>query len=111
MIAECIKQTFSRRTDITCRFGGEEFIIIVAGESEEKALEQLKSLKREIENLKIKSGCPEFNENITVSMGVHSVDIDSTTMFRDAVLGVDTQLYNAKEHGRNCISRKNEIIR
>lgn len=111
MIAECIKQTFSRRTDITCRFGGEEFIIIVAGESEEKALEQLKCLKREIENLKIKSGCPEFNENVTVSMGIHSVDIDSTTMFRDAVLGVDAQLYNAKEHGRNCISRKNEIIR
>ncbi len=109
-IAECIKQSFSRRTDITCRFGGEEFIIIVAGESEDKALEYFKKLRRSVEELKITSGYPEFNENVTVSMGVYSVDTESPTMFRDAVLEVDTQLYNAKEHGRNCISCNNEII-
>ena len=109
-IAECIKQSFSRRTDITCRFGGEEFIIIVAGESEDKALEYFKKLRRSVEEMKITSGCPEFNENVTVSVGVYSVDIGANTMFRDAVLEVDAQLYNAKEHGRNCISCKNEII-
>lgn len=109
-IADCIKQSFSRRTDITCRFGGEEFIIIVAGEPEEKALEYFKKLRRSVEELKIASGCPEFNENVTVSMGVYSVDPSASVMFRDAVLEVDSQLYNAKEHGRNRISCKNEII-
>ncbi len=110
-IAGCIKRCFPRRTDITCRFGGEEFIIIIAGEPEEKVLEYFKNLRCSVEGLEISSGCPDFNENVTVSIGVYYADTGASIMFRDAVTEVDAQLYNAKEHGRNCISFENEIIK
>lgn len=103
-IAACIRKHFSRRTDITCRFGGEEFIIIVAGDEPEKVLEYLKQFRKSIEELEIKSGCPEFSEYVTVSMGVYSTVIADGETFRDAVLNVDFELYRAKDKGRNCIS-------
>lgn len=108
-IANCIKKNFPRKTDITCRFGGEEFIIIVAGEPEEKALLHFKKLQNEIESLKMESGCPDFNKYVTVSCGVFSSYIENGLSFDDSVLKADEELYNAKKNGRKCISCNSEI--
>ncbi len=110
-VAHCIKDNFPRKTDITCRFGGEEFIVVIAGNSEEKALLSFKTLQNSIEELKIESGCPEFNKYVTVSMGVYHLKLDSKTSFTDAILTVDSELYNAKEKGRNCLSCNGEIYK
>lgn len=108
-ISLCIKESFSRRTDITCRFGGEEFIIVLAGENEEKSLMSFVNLQNKIEQLEIKSGHPDFNKNVTVSIGVCSKVPDDTLQFKDMVLEADTELYNAKQNGRNCLSFSGEL--
>lgn len=110
-VAYSIKEHFPRKTDITCRFGGEEFLVVIAGHSEEKALLSFQTLQSSIEELGMESGNPEFNKNVTVSMGVYSLKIDEKTSFTDAILKVDMELYNAKNNGRNCLSCGGEIYR
>ena len=91
----------TRRSDIACRYGGEEFLVILPEISLEDAAQRGEQLCRDIENLEI-----EFEGQIirlTVSIGVaifplHGESIDQI------LLAVDAALYKAKDNGRNQIA-------
>lgn len=92
-----------RETDVFCRIGGEEFIIVMPETSLEFAYQTAERLRKAIENLPANI----LPTQLTVSFGVASMtrwDNDKTLFKR-----VDKALYKAKENGRNRVE-KAEII-
>lgn len=91
--------------DICCRWGGEEFIVILPNCSEEKIIEETKELCARINEYTIKPN----GEKITVSVGVtfwhKGNNIDKDISF------ADENLYKAKESGRNAICYEDKIYK
>ncbi len=89
-----------RSTDFLARFGGEEFILILAGSSAENARKIAEKLRVMIEKTRFFYRNEEIP--VTISLGVtevHHADRDSETLF----LRVDEAMYQAKKQGRNRV--------
>jgi len=90
-----------RGSDVVCRFGGEEFVIIMAGSSAKAAYDKARELARAIRDMPVEHG--GFNlGNVTISVGVSSWPECSDSP--DSLLGLaDRALYRAKEAGRDRV--------
>jgi len=94
-------QNSIRKEDIACRYGGEEFTLILPGASLEVTKKRAEMLRQEIEKLKINYHGTTLN-NITVSQGVAVYPDHGQT--GDAVLrAADHALYRAKRAGRKQV--------
>ena len=91
-----------RSTDIKCRYGGDEFLIILPDTPAIGARHVAESLRQTLSALTIRTGdAVEFS--VTVSLGVVTAQAED----RDAVAIVsraDRALYRAKQRGRNVVS-------
>lgn len=96
--SKLIKQTH-RKSDISCRFGGEEFVLVLPDTNKEGAQKMAEKLRTKTENYVI--DIEDENIHITASFGVATrcSDIDIDAMMKDA----DKALYNAKFSGRNRV--------
>ncbi len=91
----------TRGEDLACRFGGEEFMIIMVDTGIEQAFDKAEKIRAEIaENLSIPhlSGTLE----ITVSCGV-AVAPDHGRNIKELLKSADNALYQAKHNGRNRV--------
>lgn len=84
----------SRKEDIVCRFGGEEFMIILAATDRAKAAQQAERLRIACQ--------AETHGRLTVSIGV-AVFPDDATGWISLLSHADAALYQAKAAGRNCV--------
>ncbi|MES9947227.1 MAG: GGDEF domain-containing protein [Candidatus Thiodiazotropha sp.] len=85
-----------RKVDEIYRSGGEEFIILLADTGLKGALSFARNLREQIENHRFYSEI-----KVTVSMGV--VEYEKSQDMEQWIKLADMQLYNAKNHGRNCV--------
>jgi diguanylate cyclase (GGDEF)-like protein/PAS domain S-box-containing protein len=94
-------QTHVRQEDVSCRYGGEEFVIIMPGAALEDTYRRAEQLCADIRLLNVHHKGEPLGA-ITISMGVASYPTHGLTA--EALLnGVDQALYRAKSEGRNCI--------
>lgn len=99
-IARLISQQV-RETDLLCRYGGEEFSVIMPGTPKTRALEVANRIRTVVEGTAFYT--PEKARlNITVSCGVACCPEDTGTA-SDLILFSDTALYAAKRTGRNKV--------
>lgn len=93
-----IKQRI-RSSDELCRWGGEEFEVLMQDCTHQQSLELAEKLRRWVEEgvvIQFPDGSP-----LTISIGVASIEDDDTV---DALLSrVDAALYKAKNAGRNRV--------
>ena len=90
----------SRQGDFVCRYGGEEFVLVMPNIGIGVARERVNSLHRSISSLYIPFG--RFNLNITMSMGISWYPKHGET--KEALLrAADRALYAAKNAGRNRV--------
>lgn len=84
------------------RYGGEEFTVVFAGRTAEKAHEPLEALRKRIADNKITP--PEKNKavSVTISVGVSERDDDTTDPW-GVLKRADQKLYEAKQAGRNRV--------
>lgn len=101
--AELIKQTL-RKIDIPCRYGGEEFAIILPGTHLPLAVSVANRLRESIMANPVNVG-GELIE-YTASMGVDTYIMGDVVSPEDFVKQVDSQLYRAKEEGRNRVCHR-----
>lgn len=94
-------QTTVRRTDIPCRYGGEEFAVILPDTPLIDAVNLAERLRSNIEALRITVG--DDAVSITVSFGVDAFTANEMVDASSFVSRVDAFLYEAKEAGRNCV--------
>ena len=92
-VAECMLLN-TRHNDIVARWGGEEFVIVFVGASEEEAWRQSERLRHKVMQLSL-VGLPP----VTVSIGVAT--IYPREPIKDLLNRVDEALHYAKGAGRN----------
>lgn len=88
-----------RRGDSVCRYGGEEFAVILPGVNGADAVQIAESLRKTLEN----NPMPETK--VTISIGVASTQDGNFENAYDLFKAADRALYQAKERGRNCVVR------
>ena len=88
----------ARASDLTIRFGGEEFLVIVSDAKEGDAEVVAERIRTKIEALKIKTSGGIIQKTISVGYSEFPKD---TQNFWEAVKYADIALYQAKESGRN----------
>ena len=101
-----ILKKLARESDIACRYGGEEFVVILPETLGESALVMAERVRKAIEANDFPGGETQPGGRVTVSMGVSSY---TEGMSVDELLKTaDNALYRAKEEGRNrvCVSQQ-----
>ncbi len=91
---------FYRSSDICCRYGGEEFLVLLPDMSNDDAYERTEQLRAIIENTPVTSSTTVIR--LTSSFGIATFPGDGNT--RDTLIGAaDRALYAAKKAGRNQV--------
>jgi diguanylate cyclase (GGDEF)-like protein len=94
-----------RGSDLKCRYGGEEFLVLLPETPLEGAKRVADTLCRDLANLPIR--WQEHTISITASLGVavaFPAEFDTPALVGRA----DAALYRAKHHGRNCVRLSTE---
>jgi len=91
----------SRKSDLSCRWGGEEFVIVYPKTSLNNAFLVTQKLRKNIENLVVKTD--SGNISWSVSIGLSRVDLDHENILDDAITRADEALYRAKKGGKNMV--------
>jgi len=86
-----------RPTDVVCRYGGEELVVILPDCSLEDALDKAEALRERIESLSASHECA-----IGASLGVAAVP-ETATSATDILPIADAALYAAKKAGKNRV--------
>ena len=107
-LANTLKE-HTRKSDVVCRFGGEEFVILLPETALKGALTLADTLRKEVEKLEVPLG-NESTLHFTISIGVSQVG-NSEVNLDSVITRADTALYEAKEGGRNkvCYMRANTL--
>ena len=97
-VGECLQQSV-RSEDVVCRYGGEEFVIILPEISEAVALERANSIRRNVSSLHLKFK-GEMLRPISMSIGLVMYPTPARNG-ADLLRMADRALYNAKRGGRD----------
>lgn len=89
-----------RSTDLAARYGGDEFVVVLAGTSLEGGRRVADKIRGRIAELGHRLGYPEAL--VTVSIGVASYD-PAQVEREDVLVAADRALYRAKAAGRNQV--------
>jgi len=87
----------TRETDICCRYGGEEFAVLLPSTDRLAAVVLAERLRAAIENDRSRAG------NVTVSIGIAVSRASATNSAQALVKEADKALYEAKSRGKNRV--------
>lgn len=90
----------TRKSDVACRYGGEEFLIVLPGSSLQDAARRAEQFRANFEAIRI-SG-KDTVTNATMSIGVACFP-DHGEDGEQVLNRADEALYQAKAAGRNCV--------
>lgn len=99
-VSNLIRKTI-RRLDIPCRYGGEEFALILPDTTLEQGIRFANRLRLIIENSPVKAG--DLVLGIEASLGVDVYESGDQLTEKEFVDKVDGFLYTAKQEGRNRV--------
>ena len=91
-----------RNIDIVCRWGGEEFVVLLPTASLKNAITLAEKLRENMHKLNI-----GVVTNITASFGV--VEIKEGEEMQDVIDRADKALYLAKDSGRDCVKTELDL--
>ncbi len=94
-------QQVTRAFDIICRYGGEEFVIILPQTALPMAIRVAERIRQTLEQCTIEHDGNSFN--ITASLGVSSYRQHQTLSADKLLEDADSWLYQAKHQGRNRV--------
>lgn len=95
-------QKNTRSQDIACRYGGEEFALVLSDSSLEGAYKRAEILRQQVKQLSVEYDGQTLGA-VSVSMGV-AVFPDHGTTMADVLRASDQALYSAKREGRDRVS-------
>lgn len=91
--------SFTRQGDIVCRYGGEEFVVLLSGTNSENAFRWAEKVRSTFQNI---PGLPKsMIAPITISLGLAGYP-EHGSNYQSLLDNADLALYQAKNNGRNC---------
>ena len=103
-VLRCVGETLCsvfREEDVPCRFGGEEFVVLLPGATPAVAARRAEELRTKIEAISVRYAEGTLPK-ITVSIGVAAFPKSGTNPM-EVLKVADEALYAAKADGRNCV--------
>jgi len=91
----------TRGQDIACRYGGEEFAIVLTDSSPSGAMRRAESLRREVKEMSVEYA-GQLLGSVTISIGV-AIFPDHGTTISEIQRASDQALYSAKREGRDRV--------
>jgi diguanylate cyclase (GGDEF)-like protein len=103
-ISNILSKTFLRRVDFVCRYGGDEFTVILQETKLENAQMLAERLRRQVQEVRVSEDPPEGTEppKVTLSIGVAELTVGDDAV--DWIKRADGALYHAKRAGRDTVS-------
>jgi diguanylate cyclase (GGDEF)-like protein len=95
-----------RKSDIVCRYGGEEFFIMLPNTSLKSAVTLAQIMRKDVADLKF--NIADTTLRFTISLGVSQTDIAQEIDIEKALKRADEALYDAKESGRNRVCSRDK---
>jgi len=101
-------QKHTRKSDVICRLGGEEFLVLLPETDIKGAMNVAETLRQEVEKLVLHLD-DDIELRFTISSGVSQVTKEEEN-FDAAMSRADAALYEAKEGGRNkvCLAESDQ---
>jgi len=99
-MAQLLEENFRNPGDLVCRYGGEEFCVILPDCPKAKAVQLANEFRKKMEIREII--LRRQKTHVTVSIGVAAFPRDARTK-DDLIFKADEALYQAKESGRNKV--------
>lgn len=108
-IGEVLQQLMDQDEDIFCaRYGGDEFVILYYGKSDEEILHRAVLLRKSILERRILHNYSPESHVITISQGIHNTVPKVRTGVWDYLHSADEALYQAKQYQKNSVCMKYE---
>ncbi|HKQ29809.1 MAG TPA: GGDEF domain-containing protein, partial [Burkholderiales bacterium] len=101
-VAEVIRNSFARPSDLAARFGGEEFIVVLPNTPLVGAQFVAEKIRSAIENIKIPCG-DHAPRSVSVSIGVAASVPQREQVDTMLIEVADVALYKAKKAGKNRV--------
>lgn len=102
-IANVLRDTFRRETDIVVRLGGEEFLVVLLDAGEADATRLAEAMRGMLQAVGIPHEGSLVADVVTVSIGVSTTAPGEPVSLEDMIATADGALYECKAHGRNCV--------
>jgi two-component system chemotaxis family response regulator WspR len=102
-IANLIKESEKRSTDLAARYGGEEFALVLPETSHQGALDIANNLLVKVQEKNIAHINSDVADCVTISIGVATFIPGRGTNHNLLIEAADNALYTAKDNGRNQV--------
>lgn len=99
-LAATILKNVRKKIDITCRYGGEEFVVVLPEADGEQAVTVAERIRRDFSQLGFKPGDAIEPVYVTLSTGVASLNAEGGANLLERA---DQAMYQAKSIGRNRV--------
>lgn len=101
-VAQQILGQAMRPSDLACRYGGEEFAVILPDTPLQGAVHKAEKIREAVGSLALPHLASKVSPHVSMSLGVavHDGQLKNPA---DLILAADTMLYRAKEQGRNRV--------
>jgi len=96
-----ILKNATRGCDVICRYGGEEFTVILPETDKEEASIVCERIRHEVEKTNMHDGEGNSIGKICITIGLASFPIDADNK-NELIEQADKALYQGKEAGKNC---------
>ena len=100
-LANLLKK-IQRKSDVVCRFGGEEFVLLLPNTDYDDAKKVAEKIRKKVKKSEVLYG-KNNSLKFTVSIGVAQVDTTNENSIEPALKRADNALYEAKKSGRNMV--------
>jgi diguanylate cyclase (GGDEF)-like protein len=101
-VADALRSTMTRSSDLVARYGGEEFAVILPGTAHNAARNLAVQFQDTLRSLAIRNETP-FSSHLTASIGIATHEFGQSGTPQRLVEVADAALYAAKRNGRNRI--------
>jgi len=99
-VAKRIKHVFARKTDITARYGGDEFVVLTQNRDQSGLVTKCKQLVKEMQE-PIECSAGPILQTVSIGLDFSCCCFGDSTNAEELIRRADTAMYKAKEAGRN----------
>ena len=103
-VALTMSALFSRSGELVARLGGEEFAVLLPGQTRESAMESAERLRELLAARQLPHSASPVSAYVTLSIGIAELEPEAMAQFDQLLQDADKALYRAKSLGRDrCV--------